>query len=86
MTQGDVDQYPTIDVTIDGTDECVSLRFSIADTSESYRVDRELNCIKGGGACLFQEKLVAERARKFVCVAGMYCPKDEESQPLTFNL
>lgn len=43
-----------LDVAFDGADE----------------VDEELNCIKGGGACLFQEKLVAERARKFVCVAG----------------
>jgi len=42
-----------LDVAFDGADE----------------VDEELNCIKGGGACLFQEKLVAERARKFVCVA-----------------
>lgn len=42
-----------LDVAFDGADE----------------VDAELNCIKGGGACLFQEKLVAERARKFVCVA-----------------
>ena len=33
-------------------------------------VDEELNCVKGGGACLFQEKLVATRAKKFVCVAG----------------
>ncbi|KAK3203027.1 hypothetical protein GRF29_154g1503259 [Pseudopithomyces chartarum] len=41
------------DVAFDGADE----------------VDAELNCIKGGGACLFQEKLVAQRARKFVCVA-----------------
>ncbi|KAF2772707.1 ribose 5-phosphate isomerase A [Teratosphaeria nubilosa] len=32
-------------------------------------VDEELNCIKGGGACLFQEKLVACRAKKFVCIA-----------------
>ena len=44
------------DVAFDGADE----------------VDAELNCIKGGGACLFQEKLVAERARKFVCVAGAF--------------
>lgn len=44
-----------LDVAFDGADE----------------VDDELNCIKGGGACLFQEKLVAERARKFVCVAGI---------------
>jgi ribose 5-phosphate isomerase A len=43
-----------LDVAFDGADE----------------VDDELNCIKGGGACLFQEKLVAQRARTFVCVAG----------------
>lgn len=42
-----------LDVAFDGADE----------------VDAELNCVKGGGACLFQEKLVATRARKFVCVA-----------------
>jgi ribose 5-phosphate isomerase A len=44
-----------LDVAFDGADE----------------VDEDLNCIKGGGACLFQEKLVAQRARKFVCVAGV---------------
>ena len=43
-----------IDVAFDGADE----------------VDEDLNCIKGGGACLYQEKLVATQARKFVCVAG----------------
>lgn len=43
-----------IDVTIDGADE----------------VDEELNAIKGGGACQFQEKLVAEAAKKFIIVAG----------------
>ncbi|KAK4494073.1 hypothetical protein PRZ48_014336 [Zasmidium cellare] len=32
-------------------------------------VDAELNCIKGGGACLFQEKLVACRSKKFICIA-----------------
>lgn len=42
-----------LDVCFDGADE----------------VDAELNCIKGGGACLFQEKLVACRSRKFVCIA-----------------
>ena len=44
-----------IDVAFDGADE----------------VDEDLNCIKGGGACLYQEKLVATQAKKFVCVAGM---------------
>jgi ribose 5-phosphate isomerase A len=29
-----------------------------------------LNAIKGGGACQFQEKVVAEAAKKFVIVAG----------------
>ena len=42
-----------LDVAFDGADE----------------VDEALNCIKGGGAALFQEKLVATSARKFVCVA-----------------
>ena len=42
-----------LDVNFDGADE----------------VDARLNCIKGGGACLYQEKLVATRARQFVCVA-----------------
>ncbi|KAF1734243.1 Ribose-5-phosphate isomerase [Beauveria bassiana] len=42
-----------LDVAFDGADE----------------VDEELNLIKGGGACLFQEKLVATAAKKFVAVA-----------------
>lgn len=46
-----------LDVAFDGADE----------------VDQELNCVKGGGACLFQEKLVAMKAKKFVCVAGASC-------------
>ncbi|OJJ44951.1 hypothetical protein ASPZODRAFT_153279 [Penicilliopsis zonata CBS 506.65] len=42
-----------LDVAFDGADE----------------VDDELNCIKGGGACLFQEKIVALQAKEFICVA-----------------
>ncbi|UKZ85967.1 uncharacterized protein TrAFT101_001805 [Trichoderma asperellum] len=42
-----------LDVVFDGADE----------------VDEELNLIKGGGGCLFQEKLVAVSGRKFVAVA-----------------
>lgn len=56
LTLGSVEQYPEIDVTIDGADE----------------VDEDLNAIKGGGACQFQEKLVAEAAKKFVIVAGKF--------------
>jgi ribose 5-phosphate isomerase A len=46
-----------LDIAFDGADE----------------VDEDLNCIKGGGACLFQEKLVALQAKQFICVAGT-CP------------
>ncbi|KAI1423925.1 ribose 5-phosphate isomerase A [Xylaria sp. FL1777] len=42
-----------LDIYFDGADE----------------VDAELNCIKGGGACLFQEKVVARLSKRFVCVA-----------------
>lgn len=45
-----------LDVAFDGADE----------------VDEDLNLIKGGGACLFQEKLVAVAAKKFIAVAGMF--------------
>jgi ribose 5-phosphate isomerase len=48
-------RYPELDVAIDGADE----------------VDENLQCIKGGGACLFQEKLVAISAKKFIIVAGV---------------
>jgi ribose 5-phosphate isomerase A len=53
LNLGDVDQYPTIDVTFDGADE----------------VDRDLNCIKGGGACHLREKVLAEAANTFILVA-----------------
>jgi len=42
-----------LDVAFDGADE----------------VDGDLNLIKGGGACLWQEKIVAASAKQFVCVA-----------------
>ena len=50
---GDVDSFPSIDVTIDGADE----------------VDNALNCIKGGGACQLREKVLAEAANEFIVVA-----------------
>lgn len=53
-----VDGKPVaLDVVFDGADE----------------VDEDLNLIKGGGACLFQEKLVAIAGKKFVAVAGEFC-------------
>ncbi|KAE9402613.1 ribose-5-phosphate isomerase [Gymnopus androsaceus JB14] len=62
LSLGDVDQYPTIDVTLDGADEQKSL-------IRVYRVDTQLNCIKGGGACHLREKVLAEAATTFILVA-----------------
>ncbi|KAL7423344.1 ribose-5-phosphate isomerase rki1 [Cryptotrichosporon argae] len=53
LTLGDVDQYPDLDVTIDGADE----------------VDNALNAIKGGGACQLREKVLAEAAATWIMVA-----------------
>ncbi|ETV96174.1 ribose 5-phosphate isomerase A, variant [Aphanomyces invadans] len=47
------DTHPVIDIAIDGADE----------------VDTALNCIKGGGGCHLQEKIVIFNAKKFVIVA-----------------
>ncbi|CBF86858.1 ribose 5-phosphate isomerase A-domain-containing protein [Aspergillus tetrazonus] len=56
LTAVDFDAIPegtVLDIAFDGADE----------------VDDELNLIKGGGACLFQEKIVALQAKEFICVA-----------------
>ena len=53
LTLGAIEQFPKVDIAFDGADE----------------VDTNLNLIKGGGACLFQEKLVASSADKFIVVA-----------------
>lgn len=59
---GTIDCYSVgdLDIAFDGADE----------------VDSQVNCIKGGGACLFQEKLVSQCAKKFVLVAD-YRKKSE---------
>lgn len=53
LNLGDVDQFPIIDVTLDGADE----------------VDDHLNAIKGGGACHLREKVLAEAANTFIIIA-----------------
>ena len=52
LNLGSLDQYPDIDVTIDGADE----------------IDGDLNLIKGGGGCLVKEKIVASSSRNFVVI------------------
>ncbi|TFF89982.1 MAG: ribose 5-phosphate isomerase A [Promethearchaeota archaeon] len=48
-----LDQYPEIDLDIDGADE----------------IDKDLNLIKGGGGCLVQEKIIASNAKKLIIIA-----------------
>lgn len=43
LTLGDLSVNPVLDIAIDGSDECDSM----------------LNCIKGGGGCQTQEKIIA---------------------------
>jgi ribose 5-phosphate isomerase A len=51
-------------VSQDGLPVPLDLAFDGAD-----EIDADLNCIKGGGACLLQEKLVATAAKRFIVVA-----------------
>ncbi len=48
-----LDQYPDIDLDIDGADE----------------IDKNLNLIKGGGGCLVQEKILASNSKNLVIIA-----------------
>lgn len=49
----DLETFTSIDLTIDGADE----------------IDKDLTCIKGGGGCHLQEKLVAHCAKNFILIA-----------------
>ncbi len=50
---GEINQFPILDVDIDGADE----------------IDDELNLIKGGGGCHLQEKIVASCAKELIIIA-----------------
>ncbi|MHA2226963.1 MAG: ribose 5-phosphate isomerase A [Candidatus Hodarchaeales archaeon] len=53
LQMASLDQYPIIDIDIDGADE----------------IDRELNAIKGGGGCLVQEKIIAANSSEVIIIA-----------------
>lgn len=53
LTLGSLETTPEIDVAIDGADE----------------VDADVNLIKGGGACMLQEKVIASCAKKLFIIA-----------------
>ncbi len=48
-----LEQYPEIDLDLDGADE----------------IDKDLNLIKGGGGCLVQEKILASNSRALIIIA-----------------
>jgi ribose 5-phosphate isomerase A len=50
---GEINQYPNLDIDIDGADE----------------IDAKLNLIKGGGGCHLQEKIVASCAQDLIIIA-----------------
>jgi ribose 5-phosphate isomerase A len=50
---GTLDEYPEVDIDLDGADE----------------IDQNLNLIKGGGGCLVQEKILAFNSKKLVIIA-----------------
>jgi ribose 5-phosphate isomerase A len=52
LNLGSLDQYPSIDLDIDGADE----------------IDEDLNLIKGGGGCLVQEKIIASNAKRLIII------------------
>ncbi|MFW9989212.1 MAG: ribose 5-phosphate isomerase A [Candidatus Odinarchaeota archaeon] len=47
-----LEQYPILDIDIDGADE----------------VDKNLDLIKGGGGCLVQEKIIASNSKKVIII------------------
>ncbi|MHA2039516.1 MAG: ribose 5-phosphate isomerase A [Promethearchaeota archaeon] len=53
LTLVSLDQYPELDLDIDGADE----------------IDKNLNLIKGGGGCLVQEKIIASNSKELIIVA-----------------
>lgn len=53
LVLGSIEQFPQVGITFDGADE----------------IDKNLNLIKGGGGCLFQEKLLAISSNKVVVIA-----------------
>ena len=63
----DLEECPVLDVDFDGADE----------------VDAELNCIKGGGACMLQEKVVASSAKQFIVIADSRKDSTELGQQWT---
>ncbi len=48
-----LEEYSALDLAVDGADE----------------IDQDLNLIKGGGGCLFLEKIVADAAEEFMVIA-----------------
>lgn len=62
----DLFQYPELDLCIDGADQ----------------IDKNLNCIKGGGGALTREKIIASASKKFVIIADESKLVDKLNMPI----
>lgn len=56
-------------VVVDVVDDDVVVGTTVVAIDGADEVDKQLNCIKGGGGCQTQEKIVAFNAKRFVVVA-----------------
>ncbi|KAI3634498.1 hypothetical protein MIR68_007409 [Amoeboaphelidium protococcarum] len=70
---GTLMQYPQIDITIDGADQVFMISrnddFNDKNNMSDHYLVSDIACIKGGGGCLLQEKIVASASRRFVLIA-----------------
>ena len=62
----DLFQYPELDLCIDGADQ----------------IDKNLNCIKGGGGALTREKIIASASKKFIIIADESKLVDKLNMPI----
>ncbi len=73
LTLGDLSNHPSIDVAVDGADEVDEYPCAILSIFTTLTPSNDLNCIKGGGGCQTQEKIIAYNSKKFYVV----CRKSE---------
>jgi ribose 5-phosphate isomerase A len=70
ISLGDLNEYTTIDITIDGADE----------------VDKNLHLIKGGGGALLREKIVATASKRLIIIVDETKISDTFSFPLPIEI
>jgi len=70
ITMGDLFQYSEPDIYIDGADQ----------------IDSQFNCIKGGGAALMREKILADASKTFIVIADTSKFVEKLNMPLPVEI